>query len=393
MTPIPIQDFWKLHPNAPNQGPAGDSPTVYLKKLNAITGMHLTWPEGQPQGPLKRDQVHKICRDSEIDVLVAYAAVMAWGGRGVSSRNYRLSLNKNSIESLPNVLIDLRGSTRGRKADFNNMKKAAEHIKGLGISFYTKLLYFFSKERNAYILDQFTAKSVKALFADCKIALTSGCYPDPDTDGDSYEWFCMKIEELAKGQKWTADQVEQAMFGTRDNEWRRRLRAYFECELQPNDFVPNPSLASEICNRHATEYAEGRNLPGAHPRVGSSNVVCMIQKLPPNEIIWKYVWEKNNAQARVELPLDNHLPLMKRLRCALGIRANGKYFGSRIKFTDEPQSIYPAENGLLITKYRKCFLAINIPAGSGNNEADWGMIADDLIDAMEALYSVIGEYI
>jgi hypothetical protein len=129
-----------VHP--PVQAPVGDRPQSYLKMLNEIRDSNLQWPKKYPEGSLDRQQLRKLCTDAEVDVLIAYAAVMAWGGRRVYSRNYRISVEESSCEELITILTTLRESNADRRSDFEKMQKAAENILGLGISFYTKLLFF-----------------------------------------------------------------------------------------------------------------------------------------------------------------------------------------------------------------------------------------------------------
>ena len=226
-----ITKFWTCFPTPPAQPAVGDSPQAYLNKLNSLCGLTLAWPGAHPTGQLTRNQLRAVCRDTNVDVLIAYAAVMAWGGRGVDSRNYRLSLSVKSRPHLTSILEQLRTSEKSRQADFVDMQQAAENIKGLGISFYTKLLFFFREEADAYILDQFTAKSAKLLFDPCQIVLNSSGYPDPDNTPASYEWFCASAEAMGRGRTppptWTGEQVEQAMFDVRGGVWRKYLRSIY----------------------------------------------------------------------------------------------------------------------------------------------------------------------
>jgi len=226
-----IDNFWNSFPTLPDQPAVGDNPQVYLTKLNQLCNCTFAWPGAHPIGQLTRIQLRNLCRDPEVHILIAYAAVMAWGGRGVDSRNYRLSLSQSCREALIGILTRLRASDQNRQTDFADMQHAAENIKGLGISFYTKLLFFFRKTADAYILDQFTAKSAKLLFAPCQIVLNSSGYPDACNKPASYEWFCSKVELMGASRTsppiWSGEQVEQAMFDFRGGVWRKYLRSIY----------------------------------------------------------------------------------------------------------------------------------------------------------------------
>lgn len=224
-----LEKFWSCFPFPRNQPAVGDYPQAYLEKLNQLCSLTLAWPGSHPTGQLTRLQLRKLCRDTKVDVLIAYAAVMAWGG--MRTQNYRLSLRAQSRPVLIEILTRLRASKETRQNDFAVMQQAAENIKGLGISFYTKLLFFFRGKADAYILDQFTAKSANLLFDPCRVVLNSSGFPAPDNTPESYEWFCAAAEALGAGRAplpdWTGEQVEQAMFDSRKGAWREYLRSIY----------------------------------------------------------------------------------------------------------------------------------------------------------------------
>jgi len=227
-----INIFRNCFPTPPEQLTIGDNPQDYLARLNELCNLNLEWPSNHPLGKLDRIQLRALCHDLHVHVLIVYAAVMAWGGRGLMSRNYRLSLQHESLNTLVSTLSTLRNGNNSRKEAFQIIKLAAEEIKGLGISFYTKLLFFLRRDYDAYILDQFTAKSAQLLFHPPPVRLTSQYYPLPDTTPDEYEDFCCKIEELSSdiqqlNANWTSEKVEQAMFDIRGGIWRKYLKTHF----------------------------------------------------------------------------------------------------------------------------------------------------------------------
>ena len=395
-----LESFFSHYPNPPEQGALGGHPQDYLHKLNNITNLELVWPTHKKEYSriqLDRQQLRQLCRDTDVDVLIGYAAVMAWGGRGEFSRNYRLSLTGESLDRLREALHALRDSKNERKTDFENIQKAAINIEGLGISFYTKLLYFFRENSNAYILDQFTAKSAFILFNDCKIKLTHAGYPDPKTIPEAYDWFCGEIEEIANSRKesgWTADKVEQAMFDKRNGSWRSYLR-----DVIANHFNDKPTRSREnnhesgsieravtglptclpafIAVRHAEEYAAGRNLPGSRPKWNNSipaSVTCRFHNL----ITWKYVVGKKHTQAQMLIFIANSHKNYKTIQAALGV--HGNYFGKGI--TGTPPS-----------DLANCGLRITINGGLENPPADWSLIAEDAVDAMYTLFEEVGQYV
>ena len=217
----------KHYPKKPKQGPVGRIPKLYLDLL--------PHPIGKKKDPLgkginigrqlRRSDLRKICQDNQVDPLCAYAAVMAWGGMNLE--HFKLSI------TTPNLLVDLlkylRGTTADRLHDFNKLKAAS--IPGLGISFFSKVLYFFRPNHDSYILDQWTAKAYNLANPKAPIPLQWSskkkfvCRPHPDkTTGDDYIQFCAWIESLGKQLKWKPDQVESGLFAGRGSPFRGYIR-------------------------------------------------------------------------------------------------------------------------------------------------------------------------
>ena len=406
MPPEHIAQFWNCFPQPPNQSAVGQSPQVYLKKLNQLCELKLSWPVDHPTGQLTRLELRALCRDPEVDVLIAYAAVMAWGGRGVDSRNYRQSLSDESRPHLIAILTQLRASRKNRQDDFGAMQAAAENIKGLGISFYTKLLFFFREKADAYILDQFTAKSAKLLFDPCLVILNSSGYPHPDNTPESYEWFCDAIEAMGAGRTpppiWTGEQIEQAMFDVRGGVWRKYLRSIFgkAGSKKPLTNTPPPtppapphmaaacsaplpgggdSLPARVAAAHANAYREGVELPGANPQVNPPllgqpvRVLCRLI----NGVFWQYAFQQNSIHAEVFIPAP-YIACYDALRIFLGVE--GHDFGDGILGNG-------ARNG------RTRSIKLTIPRGLNAPENQWDEIAQQAVAAMVTLFNRVSEII
>lgn len=393
-----LDTFWNCFPIPPHQGAVGEVPNDYLIKLNALCGRNYSWPKGYPVGQLTRPQLRVMCLDPTIDVLIAYAAVMAWGGRGVESRNYRLSLSPASLPCLIKILTEIRGSIGKRKSDFTDMQWAAKHIKGLGISFYTKLLFFFRKRPNAYILDQFTAKSAKLLFDPCKVVLNSSGYPDPGNTPDAYEWFCSSVEKLGHRRTppptWSGEQVEQAMFDVRGGNWRKYLRCFYGSTGSRKS--KNPKLAStttpstttssilpptavgglpaRVTRTHAAYYRAGCDLPGAYPKVGIAQPI-RVHCSHIDGVDWQYAFQKNLIHAQVFIP-SKHIDRYDALRSFLGVAEHN--FGDQIDGTG-------GKGG----KTRS--LKLTVSRGLSAPQNKWDEIAREVVFAMHTLYNRVCE--
>ena len=218
----------------------GNSPIVCLNHLpQNVLGPALQALNGlgiNPNRPLNRNEVRTICRDLEVPALAKYACIMAWGGSGTGRQTYNF-LNSLAAPNLPNLITSLVNSTQNRAADFQLAKTEAAQIPGLGISYYTKLLFFLRPQQDAYILDQWTGKSTLLLTYPSPIRLTRPtnngfCQADPDTTLIEYENFCRFLELLANrlwpGVNANGEDAEMAIFDEPGGFWRTFVRSNYE---------------------------------------------------------------------------------------------------------------------------------------------------------------------
>ncbi len=238
----PFEYFKKCFPNPPKQNSVGKSPAGFIKELevegisqssvrSAIARLEL-----DSSNSLDRQSLRDVCRRASNDneLLVAYACTMAWGN--ATFRNFRLSIRSPSQEPLIKLLRELRGSSSSREEDFRNAQSVTRKIKGLKISFFSKLLFFFRAGNNAYILDQWTAKSAKLVFEDSSGSLLKldrgGKRADPETSPETYERYCRDLDELPErlGPGWAdarGHDAERALFDPSGGEWRKFVKSWF----------------------------------------------------------------------------------------------------------------------------------------------------------------------
>lgn len=199
------------HPFPPPDVAVGLIPDFYLIRLPAAAVQIAGYPTA---APLTRGVLRAICLDPAVTPLAKYACIMAWGGQRFG--NFDTSCRAPALEPL---ILALLASANNRQIDFAATQAAAALIKGLGISFYTKLLFFLRPIQDAYILDQWTAKSILLLQFPRVIGLEQPglARAHPATTPAEYERFCQAVEGL-RGPLWpvgappTAEQVEMAMF-------------------------------------------------------------------------------------------------------------------------------------------------------------------------------------
>jgi len=229
------------NPTPPPDAAVGRSPISYLNQLPAAA-VHIAGTAGYPTAaPLTRGVLRAICLDPAVTPLAKYACIMAWGGQRFG--NFDTSCRAPALEPL---ILALLASANNRQIDFAATQAAAARIRGLGISFYTKLLFFLRPVQDAYILDQWTAKSILLLRWPQVVRLGTrghqGFYrARAKTTQQEYGDFCQTVEDL-RTVLWpgypaaTAEQVEMAMFDRNrpDGCWRGFVRICFKHPVAGN---------------------------------------------------------------------------------------------------------------------------------------------------------------
>jgi len=215
------------------QGPVGRAPRLWL---DSICPDLAALPEmaDLPHTKQIRAQVRAICRDHRLPVLVGYVHAMAWGGQGAGPGIGHARAALDHREKLMAALEALRkgGMTPVERYD---LFAVDSRVPGLGPSFFTKLLYFFSPDSRCYIMDQWTAKSVNFLFGREVIRLVSGT-PAATNTGKDYAAFCDLIDQLAARDRLerkcecSGDRMEEKLFcrgGRRPGPWRAYLKSHW----------------------------------------------------------------------------------------------------------------------------------------------------------------------
>lgn len=207
------------YPRPPDQGKVGKRPCFYLAEIVPIKDVsgHIEANEQH-----SRITVRNICRNQNVPVIQAYAVAMAWGGQNM--RHFRSS---SPCLALTHLLEELRKSPRDRIEDFRMTQQARLRIPGLGISFFTKLLFFFRPSADAYILDKWTGRGVARLLdpSPIRIAPAPDFLPDPRTTAEQYGQFCDGLERLGtwEDSNWSGEEVERALFDRPGGPWRKFL--------------------------------------------------------------------------------------------------------------------------------------------------------------------------
>lgn len=221
--------FRGTYSSPPVQAPVGRAP----EKILAGTPIpQKEWPGHYLIGNMvDRGTLREICRDDAASERAAFVCAMAWGAGPYLKKRIDEALSSPALKK--NLGKLRQGMARAEAFALMQDAQVQGEIKGLGISYFTKLLYFFLPEGNAYILDQWTAKSWKLLDENCPLRF-QGDLPHPKTTPNEYEQYCQFVEALADKMGWEnpAD-AEIAMFssgGKTPGKWREYVMAHFQPE-------------------------------------------------------------------------------------------------------------------------------------------------------------------
>lgn len=249
--------------------PTGRPPRAYLDDLAGMEELGGADIKAQVQRlleasgveisrPLDRQQVLEFCQNPEMPTLGAFALCMAWGGQRMD--HYRSCLESPALIGL---LEQLRKSERSRLEDY--ALATGMMVKGLGVSFLTKLLFFLRPRRDAYILDQWIAKSLKFLIQPpCTVKLVKWGGPHHETTPHEYDEACLALEEIgALLGGLSGDLTEQLLFSRPSGEWRIQVdKAFYSPDNVSSD------------NRSSDKASRGR--PRNNPAGASSDQVCQL---------------------------------------------------------------------------------------------------------------------
>jgi hypothetical protein len=211
--------FAKVGPG--DQGSVGSAPAAWAKRLA------LDMPDfgSLPCSVLDRKEVRAICTDPSRNVLFGYICAMAWGGQGGGvTQRYAKSAWRERVRLEQHLLRLRQGGVSGRAA--YDLFCGGGEICGLGPSFFTKLLYFFSPEPSYYIMDQWTAKSIN-LLTGRQIVKLSDTSPTRENTGSEYNTFCEEVDAIAARTGCTGHEVEERLFsrgGRKQGDWRKHVR-------------------------------------------------------------------------------------------------------------------------------------------------------------------------
>lgn len=218
--PTHLNVFLRIKPQ--EQGVVGAKLRAWAESLTPALGTEIT--SQLPGEALCRARLRALCATA--DPAVAFLAVMAWGGmnRLHAARAWA------ARDAWSAAIGRIREGGRTRVEDFAAMHEMqmTGAFPGVGAAYFTKLLFFMRPESDAYIMDQWTAKSVNVLTGREVVKVSRGGWVVPENDSGRYEEFCAIVDHLAEQIGCTGGEAEHALIsrgGRKPWAWRAHVKA------------------------------------------------------------------------------------------------------------------------------------------------------------------------
>ena len=173
--------------------------------------------ESLPDHHLSRSQLRDFCQDARTTNENAFIACMAWGG--MNRRHGRVAWTDRD-RWLP-IVARLRAGGVSREDAYEAFLQA--NVAGLGPAYFTKIIYFVRPEKDGYILDQWTAKSISLMFTPVFISVTQIGWVSRMNGAEVYSRYCNAVERIAQKLDISAEITEEMMFsrgGRKKHVWR-----------------------------------------------------------------------------------------------------------------------------------------------------------------------------
>ena len=241
-----------LHTSDPNGTLLMDAPSPASRnpqRLARVAGMP-NYQQYSDKPHNKRD-VQAMVLDRKNSSLKLFFYIMAWGGMVNRANNpqmlYRkLKADKQARVAFIRVLDKIRYGNISNAESFDLIQSLRDsgYLPGLGVSFFTKVLYFLRPGKHAFILDQFTAKAINYLNSKDpknypKIQM-SGDMPSSSLTGKDYEAYNQAVKQVAIDLKqdlgnMSPEEAEFTIFGAFGNAFRPQVDKWFKTQPRQNE--------------------------------------------------------------------------------------------------------------------------------------------------------------
>lgn len=192
--------------------------------------------------PLTRTALRALWANPTVSIETCFLSTIAWGGMQRGNGRRIWAVRANCLAVCAAVRAGLHTPASGYQA-FSTLK-GGKHLPGMGPAYFTKILFFASPAQDAYILDQWTARSMHLLSG-------QGAYPavrkdytsaakaqrlstphhlrvvvDDKVTSADYQDYCDNVNGLAGHLGWHAHHVEERLFssgGKVPHPWRAHV--------------------------------------------------------------------------------------------------------------------------------------------------------------------------
>ena len=176
-------------------------------------------------GVYTREDLKGYLKQKGLSDETALIAILAWGKCSIANgRNILEDTRRAALLRFIKELKSPKIKSREEAFDLFVRTKKSGSIKGLGVAYFTKVLWFMRPDLNGYILDRYTAKSINILCDSPYFPLIDNKYVSQHTDANTYEGYCKHIEKLAKTIKCTPEITEEKLFGGDYPAWREKIK-------------------------------------------------------------------------------------------------------------------------------------------------------------------------
>ncbi|HFI2159452.1 TPA: hypothetical protein ACIDX1_000064 [Pseudomonas aeruginosa] len=213
----------------------GLAPYPWAESVHTGLGSHC----GLPTTPLTRTSLRALWANPSVSVEACFLSTMAWGGMRRGNGRQAWAARADWIPICQAVRAGNHSRATGYAA-FSALR-ASGRLPGMGPAYFTKILFFADPRADAYILDQWTTRSIHLLTAqgqypslrkDYATAKRAALLASPTilrlTVDDSvsvsdYLDYCSRIEDIGRILNMHPHAVEERLFssgGKKPHPWR-----------------------------------------------------------------------------------------------------------------------------------------------------------------------------
>lgn len=237
LNPAKVALFQRLNITPPTPW-TGASPHDWAESVQP--GLGSTY--GLSKVPMTRAALRALWANTSISVEACFLSTMAWGGMQRGNGRRIWSTRANCL----GVCADVRAGRHTPASGFQAFAtlRAKKGLPGMGPAYFTKILFFAAPSQDAYILDQWTARSMHLLSGQSAYPAVRKDYPsaakaeklktpqalrvivDDKVTPVDYVDYCNKVDGLAASLGWHAHQVEERLFssgGRAPHPWRAEV--------------------------------------------------------------------------------------------------------------------------------------------------------------------------